>query len=77
MRKRSGAQASTADGRLVWSPINNISHRDLVERRAFVVLSTGNGTALTLTGGHMVYVVDPASRSMTPAPARDVKVRRR
>ena len=44
---------------------------------AFVVLSTGNGTALTLSGGHIIYVADAASGARKPAPARDVKVRRR
>ena len=78
MRMWCAAQASAEDGRLVWSPITFVPHRNLEAATLFVVLSTGNGTALTLTGSHIVYVSDAASAwSRKPAPARDVKVRRR
>jgi len=59
---------------VVWSPINHIPHRQLAAATAFMVLSTGNGTALTLTGSHIVYVSDAASGPRKPASARDVKV---
>ena len=61
----------------MWSPVHNVPHRDLATRSDFVQLSTGNGTALTLSDDHMVYVSDSASTSQTPAPARDVKIRDR
>ena len=60
----------------MWSPINHIPHRDLAARAAFVVISTGNGTTLTLSGSHIVYLATgEASASRRPAAARDVKVR--
>ncbi len=58
----------------MWSPVNHIPHRNLAARAAFVVLSTGNGTALILSGTHMVYVLDAASGARLPVPARDIKV---
>ena len=68
-------QAADGEGRAVWSPVNHIPHRDLADKAAFILLSTGNGTALTLSGTHMVYVSDAASGARMPAPARDIKVR--
>jgi hypothetical protein len=68
-------QAADERWRLVWSPINHIPHRDLAALSAFVVLSTVNGTTLTLSDGHMVYLSDVGADLRTPAPARDVKVR--
>ena len=61
----------------MWSPITHIPHRNLPARSTFVVLSTANSTALTLSDSHMVYVSDPAAGLRVPAPARDVKVRHR
>ncbi len=71
-------QAATDDGRMIWSSVTHIPHKDLTARSAFVRLSTGNGTALTLSGSHMVYVSDggPAARRV-PAAAREVQVCRR
>ena len=54
--------------------MSHIPHRNLAARTDFVVLSTANGTALTLSGGHIVYMRDDATGSRVPAPARDVKV---
>ncbi len=68
-------QAAADDGSMVWSPVNHVPHRDLNVRSAFVELSTGNGTALTLSGSHMVYTANAASARRIPAPARDVKAR--
>lgn len=61
-------------GRMVWSPITHIPHKDVNSPSAFVRLSTGNGTALTLSGAHMIYVSDGASARRVPAPARDIQV---
>jgi len=73
--ERALAQAADEDNHLVWSPVSHIPHRNLEERTSFVVLETANGTSLTLSGTHMVYLLDAAPGSRVPAPARDVKVR--
>ena len=68
-------QAADEHGSLTWSPITHVPDRDRTARTAFVVLSTGNGTALTLSGHHIVYVSSAASQQRVPVPARNVKVR--
>ena len=69
-------QAADGKGRVVWSAVHHVPHCDLAAKAAFVVLSTGNGTAaaLTLSGSHMVYLADAATGSRVPAAARDVEV---
>ena len=69
------AQAAGKDGRLIWSPVYHIPHRDLAAPSRFVRVSTANGTALTLSSEHIVYVSDTASGPRKPLAARDVKVR--
>ena len=58
----------------MWSIVHHIPHRDLKTLAPFVVLSTANGTALTLSDTHIVYVADEPSEARVPAAARDVKV---
>lgn len=59
----------------MWSHVTLLSHRDLLGRATLVVLSTANGTALTLSATHLVYVSKPAADSRrVPARAGDVKV---
>ena len=67
-------QATGDDGRLVWSPVNHIPHRDGTAIAQLILLTTTNGTALTLTGSHIVYVADAASGMRRPVPARDIEV---
>ena len=71
----SSAQASDERGRPVWT-VHQVPHRDLTAQTEFVALFSGNGTTLTLSAGHMVYVADAeGSTSRTPVAARDVPVR--
>ena len=72
----SPAQAADKDGRLTWSPVNHIPHRHLTARSRFLVLTTANGTALTLSATHLVYVSQPGSPLWVPTSAEDVKARR-
>ena len=60
----------------MWSPVSLISHRDMVGRAIFVMLATANGTALTLSDTHIVYVSPLATdpRRRVQARAKDVKV---
>ena len=60
--------------RLVWTEVYRVPHRDLTMHVEFVVLSSGNGTALTLSGNHIVYVMDAAGSKQIPAAARNVQV---
>ncbi len=70
------AQAADEGGHLIWSPISFIADRVLSRRTAFVRLSTANGTALTLTGNHILYVSKAAAGSPRVLTCvRDVKVR--
>ena len=59
---------------MVWSPVNHIPHRDVAVPTQFLLLSTANGTELTISSAHIVYVSDTASGMRTPVAVRDVKV---
>jgi len=66
-------QAADQRGRSVWTVAYHIPHRDVTAAAEFVVLSTANGTALTLTRSHMVYVANAAGSGRVPAAADDVQ----
>ena len=68
------AQAVDDRGRPVWTAVYLISHRDLEAETMFTVLSSSNGTTLTLTGSHIVYVSDAMGSGLTPVAARDAQV---
>ena len=65
-----GDQLASVDssGSVVYSPVLLFLDRDAQEERNFVVLSTGNGTQLTLTPSHLIYTIsdnqlDPSEQS--------------
>ena len=60
---------------MVWSPINHMPHRELAVHTTYILLSTANGTTLTLSGSHIVYVSAAASGIRTPMAARELQVR--
>ena len=49
-------------------------HRDVTAPSAFLVLSTANGTELTLSGTHIIYVSEGSFAARVPVAARHVKV---
>ena len=61
----------------MWSPVNHIPHRAVTAIRPFIGLTTTNGTTLTLSSSHIVYVVGTRSGERTPVPAIDIRVRER
>ena len=67
------AQAVDGHDRPVWTVAYQIPHRDLTAISEFVVLSSDDGMALTLSPQHIVYVAAPAT-GRAPAAARDVQV---
>lgn len=69
------SQAANNDGRMIWSPVHHIPQRELTASAEFVILATANGTALTLSDTHIVYVSDGSPGARVPAAARDVEVR--
>ena len=69
-------QAMDGRGQPVWTDVYLISHRDLTAETPFTVLSSGNGTTLTLSARHMVYITDAAATARLPVAAQDVQVRR-
>jgi hypothetical protein len=72
----SAAQAMDAHGRPVWTAVYLVSHRDLAVETKFAVLSSGNGTTLTLTDTHIAYIADAAGSRRVPVATRNVQVRR-
>ena len=68
------AQTIDERGQPVWTVIYQIPHRELTADADFVELSSANGTTVTLSGSHMVYVTDAVGLSRVLAAARDVQV---
>ena len=69
-------QAIGEGGRPVWAVVYLISHRDLTAQSTFTVLSSGNGTTLTLSGSHIVYTADVTGSGWVPAAAHGVQARK-
>ena len=58
----------------MWSSVYNIPRRDLTTRLELVRLTDANGSTLTLSGSHIVYVSDVNGNRRVASAARDVKV---
>ena len=56
--------------------VYHVPHRDLTAETLFEVLSSGNGTALTLSDTHMVYITAATGPKRVPVEAHDIRVRR-
>ena len=59
----------------MWTVVHQVPHRDLTAQMEFVALSCGgNGTTLTLSDSHMLYVAGAKGIERTPTAAHDVQV---